>query len=106
MLYGRCCFVRDSVHCTDPFIKKCNQVSVMHVIVLNMVRSNIRIRACNYLSTVFSPLNAELNPICHLPALLGTHHILHVSGLRVNGISEDKGTVQSTSKSLYPTFSK
>jgi len=32
----------------------------------------------------FNPLNAEINPICHLLALLGAHHILHVSGLRVN----------------------
>ena len=31
-----------------------------------------------------NPLNAELNPICHLLALLGTHHILHVSRARVN----------------------
>jgi hypothetical protein len=31
----------------------------------------------------FNPLNAELNPICHLLALLGVHHILHVSGIRV-----------------------
>jgi hypothetical protein len=31
----------------------------------------------------FNPLNAELNPICHLLALLGAHHIFHVSGLRV-----------------------
>ena len=31
-----------------------------------------------------NPLNAELNPICHLLALLGAYHILHVSGLRVN----------------------
>jgi hypothetical protein len=30
----------------------------------------------------FNPLNAELNPICHLLALLG-HHILHVSRIRV-----------------------
>jgi len=30
---------------------------------------------------LFDPLNAVLNPICHLLALLGTHHILHVSGL-------------------------
>jgi len=29
-------------------------------------------------------LDAELNPICHLLALLGAHHILHVSGLMVN----------------------
>ena len=30
-----------------------------------------------------NPLNAELNPICHLLALLGAHHILHVSKMRV-----------------------
>ena len=30
-----------------------------------------------------NPLNAELNPICHLLALLGAHHIFHFSGLRV-----------------------
>ena len=29
-------------------------------------------------------LNAELNHISHLLALLGAHHILHVSGRRVN----------------------
>jgi len=29
-------------------------------------------------------LNAELNPICHLLALLGAHHILHVSRIRLN----------------------
>jgi hypothetical protein len=32
----------------------------------------------------FNPSNAELNPICHLLALLGAHHILHVSRIRVN----------------------
>jgi len=31
-----------------------------------------------------NPLNAELNPICHLLALLGDHNIFHVSGLEVN----------------------
>jgi hypothetical protein len=30
-----------------------------------------------------NPLNAELNPICHLLALLGAHRILHVSRIRV-----------------------
>jgi hypothetical protein len=28
-------------------------------------------------------LNAELNPICHLLPLLGAHHILHISRIRV-----------------------
>jgi len=32
----------------------------------------------------FSPLNAELNPICHLLALLGGATIVVVSRLRVN----------------------
>ena len=32
----------------------------------------------------FKPLNVELIPICHLLALLGAHHILHVSRIRVN----------------------
>jgi len=31
----------------------------------------------------FNPLNPELNPICYLLALLGAHHFLHVSGIRV-----------------------
>jgi hypothetical protein len=31
----------------------------------------------------FNPLNAELNPICHLLALWA-HHILHISRIRVN----------------------
>jgi hypothetical protein len=33
--------------------------------------------------TVPNPLNAELNPTCHLLALLGAHHILHISRIRV-----------------------
>jgi hypothetical protein len=35
-------------------------------------------------SAKINPLNAELNPICHLLALLGAHPILHVSRIRVN----------------------
>jgi len=34
--------------------------------------------------TYINPLNAELNPICCLLALLGAHHFLHVSRIRVN----------------------
>jgi len=35
------------------------------------------------LYTAINPLNAELNPICYLLALLGAHHFLHVSRIRV-----------------------
>jgi len=34
--------------------------------------------------SIFNPLNPELYPICHLLALLGAHHILHVGRIRVN----------------------
>jgi hypothetical protein len=33
---------------------------------------------------LINPLNAELNAIYHVLALLGAHHILHISGIRVN----------------------
>ena len=36
--------------------------------------------------TNFNPLNAELNPICYLLALLA-HHFLHVSRIRVKSLS-------------------
>ena len=34
-------------------------------------------------SLFLNPLNPELNPICYLLALLGAHHFLHVSRIRV-----------------------
>jgi hypothetical protein len=38
---------------------------------------------CRIKMYIFNPLNAELNTICHLLALLGAHLIFHVSGIRV-----------------------
>ena len=35
----------------------------------------------------FNPLNAELNPICYLLALLAAHHFLHVSRIRVKSLT-------------------
>ena len=34
-----------------------------------------------------NPLNPELNPICYLLALLGAHHFLHVSRMRVKSLT-------------------
>jgi hypothetical protein len=39
--------------------------------------------------TYTNPLNTKLSPICHLLALLGSHHILHVSKIRVNPLSDE-----------------
>ena len=46
-------------------------------------------------SNCINTLNAELNPMCHFQILLGTHHILHVSRIRVNTAS---GIVLSVSE--------
>ena len=40
----------------------------------------------NFRTGSIKPLNAELNPICYLLALLGAHHILHANRVRVNGV--------------------
>jgi len=45
---------------------------------------HIYVSTFQYLAMIImlNPLNAELNPIFHLLALLGARHIFHVSGLR------------------------
>ena len=40
----------------------------------------------NITPEMINPLNAELNPICHLLALLGAH-FLHVSRIRVKSLT-------------------
>jgi len=46
---------------------------------------SVRYRVFDYTHGQINPLNVELNPICYLLALLGAHHFLHVSRIRVNG---------------------
>jgi hypothetical protein len=49
-----------------------------------MTPSGIEPKTFRLVAQCINPLNAELNPICHLLALLGAHHILHVSRIRDN----------------------
>jgi hypothetical protein len=43
-----------------------------------------QLKMCDFLSGEdFNYLNAELNPICHFLALLGSHPLFHVSRIRV-----------------------
>ena len=44
--------------------------------------NGLAVEVMRFLNRMFNPLNTELNPICHLLALLGAHHILHVSRIR------------------------
>ena len=43
----------------------------------------LRVYKLCLISQQFNPLNAELNPICYLLALLGAHHFLYVSRIKV-----------------------
>ena len=58
----------------------------IHCRKFSVSRHNTEIMWLRYIHRCYiNPLNAELNPICHLLALLGAHHILHVSRISVNG---------------------
>jgi len=51
---------------------------------LNIIRVPVKSRAWSFPLYRMNPLNAELNRICHLLALLGAHQILQVSRIRFN----------------------
>ena len=58
--------------------------SYMHSFILNVYKATLHSwRAESHLN----PLNDKLNPICCLPALLGAHHFLHVSRIRVKSLT-------------------
>ena len=67
-----------------------NRQSLWHVnleMTCSSLIRNVLTEVCNAGSLVlpvkFNTLNPELNPICYLLALLGAHHFLHVSRIRV-----------------------
>ena len=65
---------------TDKFNKKksLNYVTLRYAVELRMVEEIVGLH-----KLLLNPLNPELNPICYLLALLGAHHFLHVSRIRV-----------------------
>jgi transposase len=48
-----------------------------------------------------NPLNTELNPICHLLSLLGSHHIFHVSKIRVKLVTFQHKLLTKLKKSVF-----
>jgi hypothetical protein len=48
----------------------------------------------DWLENFLSPLNAELNPIRHLLALVGARHIVHVSRVRVNPLNAELNPIR------------
>ena len=53
------------------------------------------------LSFFLNHLSAELNPICHLLALLAAHHILHISRIRVNVRDQVLHQYKTTGKIMF-----
>jgi len=71
--------------------------------------------SCSYVTYVIrllNPLNAELNPIWHPLALVGAHHIFHVSRIRVNCLPNSVAELWETATLLelhlgkYPSRSQ
>jgi len=66
--------------------KKKRSLENLKSLVYRRVLSRKSLLRCPLIATlllIFNPLNAELNPICHLLALLRAHHIVHVSRVSV-----------------------
>ena len=65
----------------------CLKIQILwNVILCWLLNRSFLIRLLENVFTL-NPLNAELNPICHLLALLGAHHFLHVSRIRVKSLT-------------------
>ena len=67
-----------SILCTCP-----NQHNVFNLI----VSIRVGFLTLAYISLLLNPLNAELNPICYLLALLGAYHFLHITRIRVKSLT-------------------
>jgi len=64
-----------------------------------------RLSMCHiHSSPSINPLNAELNPICHLLVLLGAHHTLHFSRIRVKIPEHKSAKIPSTISSCPLNF--
>ena len=70
--------VHDVQCCSDASIP-CNYLPV-HT--LHFIRDPAMTHT-TYINLRLNPSNPELNPICYLLALLGDHHFLHISKIRV-----------------------
>ena len=69
---------------TEIFSVKSGGIYNYHWILTHWGRGQLNcLNAVSGVFNNFNPLNAELNPICYLLALLA-HHFLHVSRIRVN----------------------
>ena len=77
-----------------PWSRKSRAIPLLPLLAVRPVQSLSACTRVNFTFTyykLFNPLNAQLNPISHLLTLLGAHHILHVSKIRVNSDTQMDG---------------
>ena len=67
------------------YAKGCKLVNIIALEIEVQISSSFV--AINDTAYYINPLNAELIPICYLLALLGAHHFLHVSQIRVKSLT-------------------
>ena len=94
-------FERQLLSLEEPYNKELCKVSVQHITKLQNLKeiehSRVKAYSANIqLRSSFNTLNAQLNPVCHLLALLGAHHILHVSRIKVNALHSYSGRRDSS----------
>ena len=75
-------FCYTALHCCQAVYKQAHPLW-FHVVLHLKSEQKKGKRTWKSETLYINPLNAELHPIWHLLALLGAHHILHVSRIRV-----------------------
>jgi len=79
-----------STHFVDTFKKQCeNECNILEWTYSVRKENGPNNPICTHSipNINVNPLNAELNPICYLLVLLGAHHFLHVSRIRVKSLT-------------------
>ena len=107
----------------DPRIRR-EQAAIcsrpVHLLPLKQRKEQLAIRGISYFklktksvyrfkvltTPLVNPLNAKLNRICHLQALLGAHRILHVSRIRVNRVKKNQRDAQLILSTVIPRLTK
>jgi len=80
-----------TLHYTSPHFTQLHFTTLIDTslpLVYTSLPSHLFLRIyISYCLMLINPLNPELNPICYLLALLGAHHFLHVSRIRVKSLT-------------------
>ena len=77
--------LRTKIIIKDETLEQVRQFPYLGCSISYQFSNDVEFKLAKFLQLIgtINPLNPELNPICYLLALLGAHHFLHVSRIRV-----------------------